>query len=219
MSCTISTMAARLPPPPRALGYAIPFDGPHEGESDDYDTLSDMPFQPPNAAPVYAVADGDYDLWQWKNTTSPASSETALVNPPNRASDGNMTVKNAAYTGPPGAPVETDKWGEYLTKMQLMEQKESARKSADDRSSPPPIVSPQHEDQRFWHALNIVTLVVALVTLIVVLAHVAKGGSTSGVGGGVEASMVNGLSAWQEEVMRNLTAVQSDLAALIEGLS
>ncbi len=83
-------------------------------------------------------------------------------------------------------------------------------------SAVPRSVRPRRDYQRFWHGLNIVTFLVACLALVLVLAHMAKGAASGAASsGGVKASAVYGLPAWQDEVTRNLTTVQSDLAVLI----
>ncbi len=79
-------------------------------------------------------------------------------------------------------------------------------------------VRPQQNCSRFWLGFNILTCLIACVALAISLANASKPSSSASTVGGVEASTVRGLSTWQEVVQRNLTAVQSDLAAIINGL-
>ena len=204
---------------PRQLLYAIPLEG-HHGESDDYDNLPAVPGQPPNA-PVYAAADGDYgEAVQLRNsnkTTANNVRRQTLLSPPTRASDSSSTVRNSAYTGPAGGCAQQNRWNEYASASTLMEP--AGMNSEKAVSAMPLSVRPRRDYHRFWLGLNIVTFLIACAALAISLAHMARGeASGKAATGGVEASAVNGLPAWQEEVTRNLTTVQSNFAALLNGL-
>ena len=120
---------------------------------------------------------------------------------------------------------QQNRWDEYLSVKRTMEQpqqhhQQHAGSTREGKSAGMAAQRPQHSHERFWRSLNIVTFIMAFVGLALVLAHMAKGDAgSSASSGGVEASSGHGLSAWQEEVTRNLTAVQSDLVALLDGLA
>jgi hypothetical protein len=198
-------MAAR--DAPRQLFYDFSVDA-LRAESTDGDGL-------PQAAPEYATPDGDYvDYAQPpSNATNSGSRRPTVMSQPDRRPGNGTTLNNDAYTGPRHLQ---SRWNGYMSPSQLKGPTDNAGGSG---GAVPLQARPQRDYSRFWRGFNILTFLIACAALVIVLVHVSKptSGSASTIGG-VEASAVRGLSTWQEEMAHNLTAVQIDLAALINGL-
>ena len=205
-------MAAHTRPPPSQQQqlYAIPLDG-QQGESDDCDGIQ-IEDRPPGTL-VYDTASSN--LFVTLSPKNEGQKRPTLRTTPGHASDSNLTW-NDTFAAPSEhqSDQQQNRWDEYLTVKRTMESQPGNPRENYYKATGAAPLRPQRSDDRFWRGLNIVTFVMAFVGLVLVLVHMAKGDAGSTASGGVEASSVRGLSAWQEEVSRNLTAVQSDLATL-----
>jgi hypothetical protein len=193
----------------------------HLDESYDGDELP-VASTHPSGAIVYAIPDGDYADYARAlskpstNTTNSDARRLTLVSRPSQNHDSGITL-NDAYTGPLD---HQNRWNGYMSANQLMESFGGNGRNKDTTVAVPSLpVRLQRNNSRFWHVFNILTFLIACTALAISLAHVAKGNTSGSAStGGVEASAVHGLSRWQEEVTRNLTMIQNNLTALINGL-